>query len=58
MQMVCNNDNRCKRIPIMLADLNIVSFVLAMLLGVISFLLIRHTADAFERWYDQPRSWN
>jgi hypothetical protein len=42
----------------MLADLNIVSFVLAMLLAVISFLLIRHTADEFERWYDRPHFWN
>ncbi len=34
-------------------NLELVSFGLAMLLGVLAFGLVKHTADEFDRWYDE-----
>jgi hypothetical protein len=32
-----------------------VAYGLALLVGAICFLLVKHTADEFDRWYEQPR---
>lgn len=32
-----------------------IAYGLALLLGAICFLLVKHTADEFDRWYEQPR---
>lgn len=32
-----------------------ISFALALLVGGICFLLVKHTADEFDRWYDPSR---
>jgi hypothetical protein len=33
-----------------------IAYGLALLVGLICFLLVKHTADEFDRWYDQPES--
>jgi hypothetical protein len=35
-------------------DIQTVSFVLALVVGGICFALVKHTADEFDRWYEQP----
>ncbi len=35
-------------------DIQTLSFVLALVVGVICFALVKHTADEFDRWYEQP----
>jgi hypothetical protein len=35
-------------------DIQIVSFVLAIIVGVVCFGLVKHTADEFDRWYEEP----
>jgi hypothetical protein len=32
-------------------DIQIVSFILALVVGFVCFALVRHTADEFDRWY-------
>lgn len=32
-----------------------ISYGLALLVGGICYLLVKHTADEFDRWYEQPR---
>jgi hypothetical protein len=32
-------------------DIQIVSFALALVVGVVCFGLVKHTADEFDRWY-------
>jgi hypothetical protein len=36
-------------------DIEIVAYVLAIALGVVCWLLVKHTADEYDRWYEQPR---
>lgn len=36
-------------------DIQVLSFGLAVLLGVLCFGLVKHTADEFDRWYLEPR---
>lgn len=31
-----------------------VAYGLALVLGLICFLLVKHTADEFDRWYEMP----
>lgn len=33
-------------------NLELLSFGLAVLLGLMAFALVKHTADEFDRWYD------
>lgn len=35
-------------------DIQLLSFVLALVLGLICFGLVKHTADEFDRWYEEP----
>jgi hypothetical protein len=35
-------------------DIHVISFVLAIVVGVLCFGLVKHTADEFDRWYEQP----
>jgi len=32
-------------------DIQMVSFVLAVVVGIVCFALVKHTADEFDRWY-------
>ena len=32
--------------------LQIISFVLAVVIGAVAFWLVKHTADEFDRWYE------
>jgi len=34
-------------------DIQLLSFVLAIILGVVCFSLVKRTADEFDRWYDE-----
>lgn len=36
-------------------DLELVSYVLAIALGAVCWALVKHTADEYDRWYEQPR---
>ncbi len=36
-------------------DIQILSFGLALLVGLVCFGLVRYTADEFDRWYEPPR---
>ncbi|HVO42789.1 MAG TPA: hypothetical protein VMT34_09205 [Aggregatilineales bacterium] len=33
-------------------DIHLVSYGLALLVGVITFALVKHTTDEFDRWYE------
>jgi hypothetical protein len=35
-------------------DIQVISFVLAVVVGVLCFGLVKHTADEFDRWYEEP----
>ena len=35
-------------------DIQVISFALAIVVGVVCFGLVKYTADEFDRWYDQP----
>ena len=35
-------------------DIQTLSFVLALVVGGLCFALVKHTADEFDRWYEQP----
>jgi hypothetical protein len=35
-------------------DIQTISFILALVVGGICFALVKHTADEFDRWYEQP----
>ena len=34
-------------------DIQLLSFVLAIVVGVVCFSLVKRTADEFDRWYDE-----
>ncbi|MBX3062117.1 MAG: hypothetical protein KF726_04025 [Anaerolineae bacterium] len=36
-------------------DLELVTYVLAIVLGAVCWALVKHTADEYDRWYEQPR---
>ncbi len=36
-------------------DIQTLSFVLALVVGVVCFALVKHTADEFDRWYEEPK---
>ncbi|MCC7449367.1 MAG: hypothetical protein IT324_18255 [Anaerolineae bacterium] len=35
-------------------DVQTISFVLALVVGGLCFALVKHTADEFDRWYEEP----
>lgn len=35
--------------------LSYLSFGLALVVGILCYLLVKRTADEFDRWYEQPR---
>jgi hypothetical protein len=37
-------------------DIQMISFVLALVVGVVCFALVKHTADEFDRWYADSAS--
>jgi heme/copper-type cytochrome/quinol oxidase subunit 2 len=36
-------------------DLEVISYLFALILGVVCYTLVKHTADEYDRWYEQPR---
>ncbi len=36
-------------------DLEVISYVLALVLGAVCFILVKRTADEYDRWYEEPR---
>jgi len=36
-------------------DIQLVSFILAMVVASVCFALVKITADEFDRWYDEPQ---
>ena len=36
-------------------DLEVVSYVLALVLGAVCYILVKRTADEYDRWYEEPR---
>ena len=36
-------------------SIEILSYILAIVVGLVCFGLVKHTADEFDRWYEQPR---
>ncbi|MBX3083655.1 MAG: hypothetical protein KF716_18625 [Anaerolineae bacterium] len=36
-------------------DLEVISYVLALVLGTVCYILVKRTADEYDRWYEQPR---
>jgi hypothetical protein len=56
MQIICNNDRwACIARGVALIDIQLLSFGLAILVGVICFALVKQTADEFDRWYEEPK---
>ncbi len=37
-------------------DIQLISFVLAVVVGALCFGLVKHTADEFDQWYEGPAS--
>jgi hypothetical protein len=35
-------------------DIEVISYILALIVGGLSFALVKHTADEYDRWYEQP----
>jgi amino acid transporter len=36
-------------------DWTVISYVLALVLGAVCFVLVKRTADEYDRWYEAPR---
>lgn len=36
-------------------DLEVISYVLALVLGAVCYILVKRTADEYDRWYEEPR---
>ena len=34
-------------------DIQLISFILAIVLGIVCYGLVKYTADEFDRWYDE-----